>query len=377
MMSKRRLPITLLIAIAMIVAACGSDGDTTDTTDTTAPTATTTDTTEPTETTTTEAEMGEWDSIVAAAQEEGEAVWYGTEVETWTDAIAPLMAEQTGVEFVAAPRAATGAILERVSGEITAGSVGGDVLLVADHSVWVDNPDWFVDLDTAGLPNYESYPDEHKWNNKCVNVTLVTGGITYNTDLVPADMVPETWEDLLDPFWQGQFALTDPRTSPTYNGWVFLMEQEYGIEYLEGIAAQNPDLFDSASPAAEQVAAGAYLISAMAHITNSSAIREAGAPVAFVIPDGPTVGHGSCTGILANSPNPNAAKVMLNFLMSPEAHSAGCDAGVENASPLQGTTCLPLPDGWLPTPKDPSNGQFLGQTDDAGKERVYAALGIS
>jgi iron(III) transport system substrate-binding protein len=377
MTSKRRVPI-LLLAIAMIVAACGSDGDTTDTTAATTTTAPpSTDTTEPAETTTTEPEMSEWDSTLAAAQEEGEAVWYGTEVETWTDAVGPLMAQMTGVTFVAAPRAATGAILERVSGEITAGSVGGDVLLVADHSVWVDNPDWFVDLDTAGLPNYASYPDEHKWNNKCVNVTLVTGGITYNTELVDAEHVPTSWEDLLDPYWAGQFALTDPRSSPTYNGWAFLMEQEYGVEFLEGIAAQNPDLFDSASPAAEQVAAGAYLISAMAHITNSSAIRAAGAPVAFVIPDGPTVGHGSCAGILANSPNPNAAKVMLDFLMSPEAHSAGCDAGVENASPLQGTTCLPLPDGWLPTPKDTTNGQFIGQTDDAGKERVYAALGIS
>ncbi|MGH8915934.1 MAG: ABC transporter substrate-binding protein, partial [Acidimicrobiia bacterium] len=220
-----------------------------------------------------------------------------------------------------------------------------------------------------------SYPEEHKWNNKCVNVTLVTGGITYSTELAPEN-VPATWEDLLDPMWEGQFALTDPRTSPTYNGWAFLMEQEYGIEYLEGIAAQNPDLFDSASPAAEQIAAGAYLVSAMAHITNSSAVRAAGAPVAFVIPEGPTVGHGSCVGILADAPHPQAAKVMLNFLMSPEAQSAGCDAGVENASPLTETTCAPLPEGWSPTPKDPETGQFIGQTDEEGQARINAALGI-
>jgi iron(III) transport system substrate-binding protein len=356
-MSTRRL--ILLFAIqSLVLAACGSGDGEADVT--TAP------------------ETGsDWDAVVEAAQAEGQAVWYGTEVETWTEALKPLFLAETGVEFVAAPRAATGAILERVSGEAAAGAVGGDVLLVADFTVWIDHPEWFVDLDTAGLPNYAAYPESAKWNNKCAIVTQNPAGILYNTDLVDEEHIPETWEDLLDPYWQGQMALTDPRSSPTYNSYMFLLEENYGPEFLEGIGAQIPDLFDSASPAAEQVAAGAYLVSFPSHYANSSAVRASGAPLELVIPpDPPTIGSVSCAGILANSPNPNAAKVMMNYLLSAEAQSAGCDAGVENASVLPNTTCLPLPPGWTAPPRDPETGQQIGQTDDEGRARILDLLGI-
>lgn len=321
----------------------------------------------------------QFDAVIAAGKTEGQSVWYGTEVPTWTDALGPMFKKNYGIDFVAAPRAAAGAILQRIAGEETAGAVRGDVLLVADFSVWVTHPEWFIDLDKAGLPNYANYPKNALWANKCAIVTLNPAGILYNNKLVDPAHAPKTWKDLLDPYWKGKFAFTDPRSSPTYNGYMFMFNQDpkYGPDFLKGIAAQKPDLFQSASPAAEQVSAGAYLVSWPSHLANSSDLRAKNAPLTVVIPpDPPFIGSVSCAGILAKSPHPNAAKVMLNFLMSPEAQSAGCSAGVENSSFLPGTTCKPLPAGWVAPPVDPKTGEQLGQNDAAGKAKIYDLLGV-
>lgn len=364
-------------ACALVVTACGADDE-----PTTEPTAEPGDETPADETPAAGAAAGEWDGIVEAAQQEGEAVWYGTQIDEWTEAVIPAAQDATGITMVAAPRAATGAILERLLSEQEAGNVQGDLYHVVTGSIFVEHPEWFVNLEEVNLPNYADYPDDRKWPSpgddvRCMEYAGDTAGLAYNTELVPEEQVPQSWQDIIGPFWDGKVALTDPRASPTYNAWAHTMLDESGVDFLETIGSYNPDLFDSASPAAEQLAAGAYAISYMSHFPNSYPVREAGAPVEYVIPEGPTFGHFACVGVLADGPNTNAGLVLLNWLMSPEAHAVGCEV-LPQTSPLNVEECPQPPDFWEPTPKDPETGAFYGEEYFGTPEqsRVLEPLGI-
>lgn len=323
----------------------------------------------------------DWDAVIKAAQEEGETVSYSTQGLPISEAQQPIFADKYGIEFSVGPPVATTDMLERIQAEFRADAVQADILTVADFTVWLSEPDRFLDLDTAGLPNYESYPEKGKWKDKCVAVVIDPSTILYNTDLVdPAD-APKTWSDLLDPKWKGQLALTDPRAAPSYNSYMFALgnSPDYGLDFLEGIAAQEPALFDSGNPLAEQVSAGAYMIGLQPHVTNSAALIADGAPLKHVIPDDPPHGAAiNCAGILADAPHPNAAKVFLNFLMSPEAQSAGCEAA-GYPSLLADTTCDVLPDTWAPPDRDPETGALPGQSpeDEERLAEVYDALGLT
>ena len=319
----------------------------------------------------------DWPAVEAAARTEAGATIYTTEVPAWIDATTAGFRDATGLEMILGQRGGSGTIEERLSAEKQAGLVPTDLFSVIDRDYFTTNKDWFVDLSTAGLPNYESYPDEAKWQDTCVITKTSVSGFLYNNALVPADGAPTQWADLIDPRWKGKFILIDPRASNSPLGWAIQMQKAYGMEYLQAIGAQEPDLAESTAPAAEQVAAGAYDITVTSQADSSSALRASGAPLTFVVPtDGPTLGNAACVGVLKGSKAPNAALVLLNYLMTPEAQSLACQAGVEVQSPIGADGCYQVPEGWQATPVDPVTGRIEGTDDEALKQSILDALGI-
>lgn len=316
--------------------------------------------------------------IEAAAKAEGGATIYTTEVPAWIDATTAAFKEATDLEMILGVRGGSGTIEERLTGEIQAGVIGTDLFSVIDRDYFTANKDWFMNLAEAGLPNWATYPEEAKWQDICAITKTSVTGLLYNNELVAAADAPDQWEDLIDPRWKGKFMLIDPRASNSPMGWAIQMQKAYGMEYLEAIAAQEPDLSESTAPAAEQVGAGAYEITVTSQADSSSALRASGAPLTFVVPsEGPTLGNAACVGILKDSKAPNAAKVLLNYLMSPESQSIACKAGVEVQSPIAADGCYQVPAGWKATPVDPTTGKIEGTEDQALKDSILKALGIT
>jgi iron(III) transport system substrate-binding protein len=257
-----------------------------------------------------------------------------------------------------------------------AGTILTDLFSVIDRNYFSDNADWWVDLSTAGIPNYASYPAASKWKNLCVDNKQSISGILYNNQLVPADKRPAKWTDLLDPYWKGKVFMVDLRASAGYMGWAYSMQQAYGDSFLTTIRDHAPALTTSSVPAAEQTAAGAYQITYLSPLDASSALRKSGAPLTHVVPEGPGQGSAACIGILKNSKAPNAAKVLLNHIMSAEAQSAVCAAGVEIKSPVNAPGCITVPSGWTPTPVDPQTGRIAGTADPVVTQKLLDLIGI-
>jgi iron(III) transport system substrate-binding protein len=317
----------------------------------------------------------EWAAAIETAKTEGKATLYTTEVPAWIDVQTKGLKDAYGLDLELGVRGGSGVIEERLSAEMRAGTTPPDLFSVIDRDYFTTNKDWFVNLKEAGLPNYDSYPADAKWQDLCVANKISVSGILYNTSLVPADKAPKAWSDLLDPYWKGKIMLVDPRASNTNMGWAVQMQKAYGMQFLEGIRGQAPALTNSTAPAAEQVAAGAYQVTFLSQTDSSSALRAKGAPLKFVIPEGPTLGTPGCVGILKNGAHQAAAKVLLSYLLSPESQSAACAAGLELQSPIAANGCYAVPDGWKPTPVE-ADGRIEGTGDQALRQNILDALGI-
>jgi iron(III) transport system substrate-binding protein len=306
----------------------------------------------------------------------GSLTIYTTEVQAYTNAMTSAFDSATGDKVTFSPPVVAADLLQRVDAEMQAGGVKADVLDIVDHTIWVQHPNWFLNLSSLNLPNYASYPAAAKWDDKCINVDYPSGGFVYNTNLVDAAHAPKTWQDLLSPYWKGHIVLTDPKASGPYMAWAILMQQDFGTSFLTKLAAQHPALVSSATTGAQEVAAGAYWVSVQGFPSNSSALIAQGAPLKFVVGSNPSTGVSTCIGIFKGTTNLKAAEAYLNWIMTPKAQSVGCQA-IPVASPLGNIpNCLVLPKGWTETPLDPKTGNFVGLDDPSTVNSVLRALGL-
>jgi iron(III) transport system substrate-binding protein len=313
----------------------------------------------PTETGSAEA-SGPLEELVEAAQAEGKLVYYSSEVDAVNEAVIEAFTEKYGIE-VELLRLASGPLATRFGEEQTAGGSPADVLRTADGSVFVENPEWFEELSADVIPELAEYPESaFLENHRSVLTQYSTYVFTYNTSLVDEKDLPKKWEDILDPRWKGNVVLSDPRASISWLGWVDAMVEAHGMEFAEAIRDQGWDIIDSAAPGAQQVAAGAYEASTPAFTGHATPVIQQGAPVASVTPTDPSPLKRDHIGLVVGAEHPNAAKLFLNFRLSPEALEITCALN-EVGAPLPGIPgCLDIPenpvtvkDVWTPAEAKP------------------------
>jgi iron(III) transport system substrate-binding protein len=317
-----------------------------------------------------------WDAIVAAAAEEGQATALVVDTPAWQDVQTKLFNETTGLTMNIAASGPNADLETRLVAEFASGNIQTDVMQDTDRGFFTVNADKFVDLSTLGMPNWETYPEASKWQNLCANSKMGVSGITYNKDLLPADKVPNGWEDLLDPYFKDKIVLSNPQPGGYYMQWALMMQDNFGDDFLKGIAAQNPTLDNSSVAAAEKVASGAAVISFMSQADSAAGLIANGAPLQFKLMHDPDIGSNVCVGILKDGPNPNSAAVLLNFLMSAESQSTSCLAGLTVVSPVKAEGCYDVPADFEYPKLDPDTGRYAGMEDEARKAEVLKLLGL-
>lgn len=319
----------------------------------------------------------QWAAVVAKAKTEGGATALVTDPSDWQDVQSGLALTNTGLRLTIGQSGAGADLETRLLAEIASGNVQTDLINDTDLGFYTAHKDDFYDLSTFGMPNYATYPKTAIWQNTCVIYKQSVSGITYNTQLVPANKVPKTWKDLLDPFWKGKIVLSNPAPGGYYLQWALMMQDAFGDSYLKGIGAQNPALDNSSVSAAAKVAAGADLVSVLSQGDSASALIAKGAPLKFKILRNPDLGANVCFGIPKDAPHPAAAAVLLNMFMSAGSQSATCRAGLVNVSPAKGKGCFDLPSGFTYPKLDATTGEYAGIMDPARKAKVLADLGIN
>jgi iron(III) transport system substrate-binding protein len=217
-------------------------------------------------------------------------------------------------------RASTGELVSRVLAE--AGNPQADVLLGGPSSQ-------FIALAEAGaLAPYrspiaegftaaEADPDGY-WTG----FYLTALGIGVNEDryrqLYGDKPLPRTWDDLIDPAYEGEIVLTDPTASST--SYLFVQNQlqrlgwDEGWAYLESLTPLVGQFPPSGGAPPQLVGAGEYAIG-VAYVHALARYRADGFPITVIVPPA-TVGEVGSVGIIAGAPNMEAAQRFVDFVLS-------------------------------------------------------------
>ncbi|MGE0416540.1 MAG: ABC transporter substrate-binding protein [Acetobacteraceae bacterium] len=152
--------------------------------------------------------------------------------------------------------------------------------------------------------------------------------IMYNSDKVKGADVPKRWTDLLDPKWKGRVATGHPAFSGCTGVWALSLKKVYGWEFFEKLAQNRPRIGRSAIDPVTLMTAGEALIGPSSATTAYQAIDRQN-PVAVVHPADGLVLCVTPSGIPAQAPHPNAAKLFMDWLMSDEYSRMMAEHGTE------------------------------------------------
>lgn len=253
---------------------------------------------------------------IEAAKAEGTLVLYSSEVETGT---VQMIAEFSKLFPEIAPqyiRLQIGPLYSRLLAETQAGVRAADLINL-------NEPALAVDLQERG--GYEVYVspelanyDQDYWSEPPGHFTetaFVTCGIAYNPNVVPEAEAPKNWPDLLDERWGGGIMVKMSTTFTQRSFWNE-MRKLYGDEYWTEFSKLQPVAYDSMVQQNDRLVNEQDLIAACAQDSGYLDFKRRGAPINFVIPTDGLVGAPVSWGIVKDSPNPEAAKLYLDFLLS-------------------------------------------------------------
>jgi ABC-type Fe3+ transport system substrate-binding protein len=235
------------------------------------------------------------------------------------------------VEFT--PNVTSGAS-ERISLEALAGRVEYDLMNVDDDKfahfskmgVIVGPLEWHK-IFRGEIPKEHVSPDGHY-----IVASFNLRAIAYNQGLVSREKVPKKWEDCLDPYWKGNFAV-HIRAHPFVNIWSYWGETKT-MDYVTRLKDNQPVWSRGMEDALIQLASGEVrmVCGINYHFVHTLKKQDPRTSVAVVFPDAVPVALGDTIGIVKGAENPNAAFLLAGWLASLEGQVGFDEIG--KASPF-------------------------------------------
>jgi iron(III) transport system substrate-binding protein len=275
-------------------------------------------------------------ALIEAAKKEGKVVWYTSIDLSAAERIAkafeakfpgiPVRVERTGAER----------LFQRIGQEYSSNIHAVDVVNTSDaaHVIPWKRSGWlapYVPEDVA-----KHFPAEHKDPDgtfASVRVTLCP--IAYNTNLVKPEEAPKSYADLLDAKWAGKIVKAHPSYSGTILTATYQISRDLGWPYFEKLAQQRIMQVQSATDPPKKLALGERAIMADGGEYVALQLKEKGDPIEVVYPAEGTPLIVGPNAVFKNAPNPNAARLLQNYMFTPEGQQVMIDsAGMHSVHPL-------------------------------------------
>jgi len=173
--------------------------------------------------------------------------------------------------------------------------------------------------------------------------------VAYNTDNVSEDELPDTIFGFTEPEWSGRIGWAP--TNGSFQAFVTALRviegDDRAREWLEGIQANEPSVYEGNNPALDAVISGEIDVAFINHYYLMQRLAEdPDVPAAnYFLTDGDpgALVNVAGAGILATSDDTDAAQAFVEFLLAPEAQAYFADETKE----------YPLVDGAEPDPALP------------------------
>jgi iron(III) transport system substrate-binding protein len=136
----------------------------------------------------------------------------------------------------------------------------------------------------------------------------------YNSKLVPEATAPKDWSDLTQPRWKGRMAM-DVEDYDWFGAMLEYFGPEKGRRLMQGIAKQELSWRKGHSLLAQLVAAGEFSV-ALLYAHRTQLTKDRGAPIDWVKTSKPIIVSQNAVAILEKAQRPNAARLLVDFLMS-------------------------------------------------------------
>jgi iron(III) transport system substrate-binding protein len=204
----------------------------------------------------------------------------------------------------------------------------------------------------APFPAWSTAPDR-TWQSFAARARV----LIVNTDLVPGPDRPRSLLDLAAPRWKGAAAIAKPffGTTATHAACLFdALGPAAAKDFFRTLKANGVNVVAGNKQVAVGVAAGQF---ALGTTDTDDALIElrAGKPVALIFPDRdghpahPKLGTlfiPNTLAVIANGPNPAAARTLVDYLLRPETEARLAEGGGFQI-PLNPAVSARLPDGLL------------------------------
>jgi iron(III) transport system substrate-binding protein len=281
-----------------------------------------------------------WEKTVEAAKKEGQISVYGSDTfELFLKSAFQKKYPEIKIGFVGgrAPVVGPKLITERRAGKYL-----GDVMLtgpgtpyrilyknnaldpigpalilpeVLDESKWWQARHHYVDAENRFIFIYEA--------------TVQDGDIAYNTQLVKPEEIKSYW-DLLEPKWRGKIVAMDPKVSGAVSRGIrfFYSQKELGAHFITRLFGEmDITLARDFTQMLDWLAAGKFSLGIFVGSSESAKAISHGLPIREFSPgqfkEGAAVSPFNGTVSLVNrAPHPNAAKVLINWILSREGQAA-------------------------------------------------------
>lgn len=267
-----------------------------------------------------EAVEGDWDAVVAAANEEGEVLLYSSQNPVRLDALQAAFEEaypDIDMEYV---RGTDAELNPKVEVENQTGQGAADVHMVTD-AAWIETAAESGQYSVAVRgPDFDAEAYDRDANIIDDTFFLTSAAVFamgWNTDAVPDGFAEP--QDMLDPAYEGKIGIVNPQGIAAYVDFFTFYEENFGPDFLEQLAELEPRIYPSALGIAQALTSGEVV--AAPGVQPLVAEVESGAPVDWALPE-PAWGTPWYSHVLDAAPHPNAAQVLADFMISEEGQAA-------------------------------------------------------
>ena len=263
---------------------------------------------------------------IAKAEAEGAVVLYSPDVEQGTVKVLEAFGRafpKINTNYV---RLQTGALYAKIMAERQAKSYLADVVSLSDFGLSLDfqkrngYASYISPQMKAYKAEYKSEPEGFfTWG------AIILSGVVYNSKTMTVDEAPKDWSDLTDPKWAGVMSVKSSNSGLQHVMW-YETSGLLGPEYWTKMGAQKLRPFDSYVQQFDRVVNGDDKLAVTAQYSGYLENLQKGTPLGFVFPASGSPAGPEVWGIVEEAPHPEAARLLLDWFLSPIGQKAMEDA---------------------------------------------------
>lgn len=175
----------------------------------------------------------------------------------------------------------------------------------------------------------------HLYDPTMPTVSMQIQALAYNTKKMRPGDLPKSWEDVASPKYKGLVALDDPMRAGPLSSMLAALKTQWKnetrfVNFVKGLKALSVPVYKSTSAMFRLVISGEYALCMPALLHDVMEEMPKGTPISYVKTIPPVV-FPRQAGIYAKAPDPNAAKLFAEWLISTEGQQTIDSVGRESS----------------------------------------------